>query len=167
MEVGSWYRLEFLVAPDARGIAIEAEGRETTVAGDIFISPVMRVSLLPDENFSVAAQTPTEQKIGLDGRASWHWNVSPKTKSGAFTLVAHVQVLNEGEVVDDYTRRVDLRVTVGRRQGIKEEIGFLKMVGEELGALFNSWQKALVALAALIAAGFTVWKVIRNRGATT
>ena len=167
MTVGSWSRLEFLVAPDAAGIAAEAGGRETSAADAIFISPVMRVTLLPDPNFDVSPQTPAEQRIGLDKRASWHWNVKPKERGGTFTLVARVQVLDDGEVVDDYTSRVDVRVTVGRRERIAEEIGFLTKLADQLAGLFGSWQKALAALAALITAGFVVWRTIKNRGASS
>ena len=124
----------------------------------------MRVTLLPDPNFSVDPQTPAEQRIGLDKRASWHWNVSPKTKAGLFTLVARVQILDDGEVVDDYTRRVDVKVTVGGRQRVAEDIGFLKTIGEALGGLFSSWQVTLAAFAGLIGAAFAVWKVIKSRG---
>jgi len=165
MEVGSWSRLEFLVAPDAAGIAAEAGGRATSPTEDIFIAPVMRVTLLPDPNFDISPQTPAEQRIGLDKRASWHWNVKPKERGGTFTLVARVQILDDGEIVDDYTRRVDVRVTVGRRQRIAEEIGFLAKLGDQLAGLFGSWQKALAALAALITAAFALWRVIKSRGA--
>ena len=97
MKVGSWARLEFLVAPDARGIAAEAGGRAIAPGDDIFIASVMRVALLPDPNFEIDPQTPAEQNIGLDNRASWHWNVMPKTRAGTFTLVARVEVLDQGD----------------------------------------------------------------------
>jgi len=80
--------------------------------------------------------------------------------------VARVQILDDGEVVDDYTSRVDVRVAVGGRQRVVEEIGFLTKLGGELAGLFGSWQKTLAALAALVTAAFALWRVIKGRGAS-
>lgn len=164
MVVGSAARLVFAVAPDAARIRSALGNREVGETTDIFISPVMQVELVPDANFDFIARSKARIPLGLDRRATWLWDIIPK-KRGKFVLTAKVQVFRDDVPVDDYDSSVDVSVRVGRGDAVKEEFGFLKMLGEEFGGLFGTWQKTLVALAALIAAGFAVWKVIKSRGA--
>ncbi len=164
MVVGAAARLIFAVAPDEARVRSHFGNREIGETTDIFISPVMQVDLVPDANFEFTSRSTARIPLGPDRRATWHWDVIPK-KRGKFILTAKVQVFRDGEPVDEYDAYVDVKVRVGRNETVKAEIGFWKMVGEEFTGLFDTWQKTLLALAALIGAGFAVIKVIKSRGA--
>ena len=167
MEVGRWYNVEFLVAPNAQGLKEEAAGKSTEASKDIYTAPRMRVTLVADEDFKVVAKTPEVQALGLDKSATWQWNVSPSS-GGDLELTAHVAPLDaQGENLDDYTKYVTVHARVGGYQSFLSGVRNATSAGDVLTALFKSWREALVALAALIAAAFVVRRVIKNRGADT
>ena len=166
MLVGAASRLTFAVGANEAAVGAALGNRPATEASDISISPVMQVDLVPDGNFDFLARSDARQEIGADQRATWHWDVTPKRR-GNFTLTAKVQVFRNGRAVDAYDSYVDVRVRVGRKEAVKEEIGFLKMIGDELKGLFSTWEGTFTALGLMLIAAFGVWKVMKTRGAKT
>jgi len=113
---------------------------------------------------------------GSDKSATWLWNVRPLT-GGERTLYATVEVLQRNpdgslkkDANGDYvaskpkTRHADVLVKVGTWKGFMIAIQNAATLGDVLGTLFSSWQKTLVALAALIGAASGVWLAVRNWG---
>lgn len=168
MEVGRWYTAEFIVAPTEAALAEEGGDLPLVRSQPVFTSPYMRVRLVPDRNFEFEPRTPELQPTGLDRSASWQWNVKPLNK-GDHWLTAKVEVLArkpDGTLtsIDDYTRRVSVKVEVGTWESFLTALRNASSLGEVFEALFRSWERALLALAALLTAGFVVLRVVRSRG---
>ena len=53
------------------------EGRRLTPAGTVYVAPTMRVTLLPDPNFTFQPQSDPIQDTGMDRSATWQWKVKP------------------------------------------------------------------------------------------
>jgi hypothetical protein len=175
-KVGNTYSLEFVVGQNERALSEVAENRRTTTARSIWMAPTMRVTLDPNPNFEIAPQNRDQeiQDLSPERTAAWFWNVKP-LKPGKFTLVARVEALQrgpDGELIrgpDGKPRTrvyppktVEVQVKVGAGQGVMNAIENAKKVGEASEGLFSSWQKALIALAALITALGTVWAAVRK-----
>lgn len=168
MEIGHWYTIEFLVGPDENAVAQEAEGMPITEARPVFVSSSMRVTLLDDGNFEIRPKRDALQQTGADKTASWQWNVRPLT-DGDHSLHARIEILKRKpdgsyETLDDYTRRVSVRVRVGTWEGFLNALRNAATLGDVLGTLFRSWEKTLLALGALLIAGFGVRRIIQARG---
>lgn len=174
MEIGDWGRIEFIVgagetaAAQESAVSQEAGGKELASKQQVYVSPSMRVTLQEDPSFEIRAVGESLKKLGLDQAATWQWNVKPLT-DGERELTAKVEVhrINpdgSAETLDEYTRRVEVRVRVGTWQGFMNALTNASSLGDALGTLFRSWEKTLLALAALLVAAFTVAKVIKSRG---
>ena len=166
MEVDNWYTVEFAAGPNVGAITNETEGQKLTAPHQIYVAPLMRVTLLPDANFQTHPQSSDVQQTGLDRTASWQWNVKPLYR-GAHGLVAKVEVLKKEEdgsltVVDSYTRRVEVVVKVGTWKGFLRALAEASSLGDALGTLFRSWEKTLLALTALIGAAVGLWAAIKK-----
>lgn len=168
LTVNQWETLEFIVGPDDPALSEEAEGRLLTQPRSIFVSSTMRVFLLDHPNFEIRAKTEAIQSTGMDATASWLWDVRPLT-DGTHTLHARVEVLKRNpdgglDTLDAYTRRVSLRVKVKTWQGFANALQNASTAGDLFATLFRAWEKTLVALGALIAAGLALWAAISNGG---
>jgi len=166
MEVGSWHRMEFVVGKSDASLEEESEDQGLTKAKDIFVAPMMRVTLLPDPDFEIRRQSPDMQETGADRAASWQWSVKP-LDGGSHALVARVEILEkqaDGSFLpaETYTRRVAVNVRVGTWQGFLNALRGAATFGDVLGTLFSSWGKTLTALTALIAAAVVLWAAIRK-----
>lgn len=166
MFVGRSYPLQFVVGPTEEAIADEAGGLELAQSQTIYIAPIMRVTLLPDPNFTFARATPEIQETGADRSATWQWNVVP-LRDGTQLLHARVEVLRrmpDGSyaTVESKARHVEVKVKVGTWQGFMNALGNAQSLGDVLTTLFNSWGKTLGALAALIGAIFGIPIAIRE-----
>jgi hypothetical protein len=166
MEVNNWHRLEFVVGRTDAALAEESEDQELGQSRDIYVAPVMRVTLLPDPDFEIRRQSPETQETGTDRAASWQWMVKP-LRGGAHELIAKVEVLQpqpDGTRVpiETYTRRLPVEVHVGTWQGFLNALKGAASFGDLLGTLFGSWGKTLTALTALIAAAVGLWAAIRK-----
>lgn len=160
MSLHNWYPIEFVAGPDAAALSAESEESSLTHPRPIFVSKVMRVSLLPDPNFQIRPKSKALQETGADLAASWQWDVKPQA-AGTHTLIAQVDVLKRKpdgtvEVFNRYSRRVSVRVGAGTLQETLDGIRSAESIGGALTALFKSWSKMLVALAVLIGACLTV-----------
>ena len=168
MRPQTWYKIDFVVAANAQGLKSEA-GEETTEATQINIAPVMRVTLVEDQNFKFKALTSEVQKLAGDKSATWAWNVMP-LRTGTFMLEAKVEVLENGEVAYDYTRKVAVQVKVSGWQAFLAGITNATSLGEAMQSLLKSWQGALVAFLAFLGVLTTVlWKlgIIKKRPEAT
>ena len=166
MSVEAWHRLEFAVGPNEAALAEEVEEQELTRSRQIFVAPLMRVTLQPHPNFEIRPESPDVQETGADRTASWQWSVKPLA-GGAQSLVARVEVLERQQdgtlrAADTYTRRVEVRVRVGTWRGFLNALREASNFGDVLATLFRSWEKTLLALTALIAAGVALWAAIRK-----
>jgi hypothetical protein len=166
MEVNNWHRLEFVVGRTDAALAEESEDQELGQSKDIFVAPLMRVTLEPDPNFEIRRQSPDVQETGADRAASWQWSVKP-LNGGSHALIARVEVLEkqpDGSLVatETYTRRLAVTVHVGTWQGFLNALKGAASFGDLLGTLFGSWGKTLTALTALIAAAVGLWAAIRK-----
>jgi len=165
MNVGLWYPLQFVVGPTQEAMADEAGGQELAPSQGVYIGPMMRVTLLENRNFDVEPKTPAIVRPGADNSASWLWNVSPK-RDGTQSLQAQVEVLQlvDGKYVpvESKTRQVSVKVRVGTWQGFMNALKNAASLGDVLTTLFNSWEKTLGALAALIGAIFGIPLAIRK-----
>jgi hypothetical protein len=166
MEVNNWHKLEFVVGRTDAALVEESEGQELGQSREVFVAPVMRVTLLPDPDFEIRPQSPERQDTGTDRAASWQWRVKP-LKGGAHELIAKVEVLQKQPdgtelVVETYTRRLPVTVHVGTWQGFLNALKGAASFGDLLGTLFSSWGKTLTALTALIAAAVGLWAAIRK-----
>ncbi len=175
-KVGNSYSLEFVVGQNEAGLQSVSEGRERTTARSIWMAPTMRVTLDPNPNFEIAPQNPGQeiQDLSPERTAAWFWNVKP-LKPGKFTLVARVEALQrgaDGELLkgpDGKLRSrmyppktVDVQVRVSGKAKVEGAIEDASWFAKALGGMFESWQKMLGTLAALIAAAGTVWAAIRK-----
>lgn len=173
---GKTYTLEFAVGRDDAGLAAASQNHALTGRSRIWMAPMMRVTLDSHPDFDLTPQNADQeiQQLSPDQSANWFWNVVPH-KAGRFTLVARVQAVTvgpDGEPVRDAQGRlkgrfypaqpVDVRVRVDSRQGAINAIEGGTSIGEALGTMFGSWQKALIALAALITAAGGVWAAARK-----
>lgn len=170
MEVDNWYIVEFSVAPDEVVLSNQTEGQELTSPKPIYVAPIMRVTLQSDPGIEIRPSTPQLARTGKDKAESWQWSVKPLT-DGERTLYAKVEVLErlpngELDTIDIYTRRVAAQVKVGTWKGFLIAIRNAASLGDALATLFASWEKTLIALAALIAAAGGVWLAIRKWGKT-
>ncbi len=120
------------------------------------------------------AQTPDVQDIGLDRTANWKWKVKP-IKGGPHKLHAQVEILVRGpdgqlvngpdgtpKTLDSYDRYVAIKVEVGTGRGFMNALRNAADAGDLLGTLFRSWEKTLLALAALITALGAVLMAVRK-----
>jgi hypothetical protein len=176
-----WYTLEFVAGQNQAALKDVSEDRELTTTRKIWMAPTMRVILDPNPNFEMKPQNPDQeiQELSPDKTAAWFWNVKP-LKPGTFTLVARVQALvrgPDGELVKGPDGKlkgrvyppsmVDVQVRVGTKTKALNAIGNASSFGDAFAALFKSWEKMLIALAALIAAVGGVWAAVRKlRGPT-
>jgi hypothetical protein len=172
MEVGSWAKVEFLVAPKEKGpgdlsggtLEGEAQGKPLAAPGTVFIAAQMRVTLSSDPNVRITAQSKDVQPTGLDKSATWQWNVMPLT-SGEHELSAQVDPLDsKGNARDSYTRYVTVHATATIGQRAKQSAESATTAGDIVAKLMRSWEGALLALAALIGALFLVIRTVKNRG---
>jgi hypothetical protein len=166
MRVQSWYPLEFVAGPNFGALAEEAEDLPLTRPHPIFVSPYMRVVLLPDPNFQIRLKSKSLQGTGSDLSATWLWDVEPLAK-GTHTLIAQVDVLQRGangrySVFNRYSRRVSVRVVVGPVQEIINDIRDARSIGDAMTNLLKSWRATLLALIALIAAMISLVLVARK-----
>jgi len=166
MELDNWHRLEFVLGRNDAALVEESEDQELTASRAIYVAPLMRVTLLPDPNFEIKAQSPATQPTGADRAASWQWSVRP-LRGGSHALVALVEILErqpDGSLttVDNYKRRVPVKVRVGTWKGFLNALRNAAGLGDALGTLFRSWEKTLLALTALIAAAAALWAAIRK-----
>jgi hypothetical protein len=166
MEVNNWHRLEFVVGKTEVALAEESEDQDLGQPKEIYVAPVMRVTLEPDPNFEIRKQSPDVQETGGDLAASWQWSVKP-LNGGSHALMARVEVLQkqpDGSVVasETYTRRLQVTVHVGTWQGFLNALKGAAGFGDLLATLFGSWGKTLTALTALIAAAVALWAAIRK-----
>jgi len=166
MDVDAWSTLEFVVGPDEAVLAEETEGRRLTPAGTVYVAPTMRVTLLPDPNFTFQPQSDPIQDTGMDHTATWQWKVKP-LGGGDATLFARVEI---GErradgtlaVAKTYTRRVAVHVEVGTWKGFLNALRSAATLGELLGTLVGSLGKTMAAIAAMITAAPTIWLALRS-----
>jgi hypothetical protein len=166
MEVNNWHRLEFVVGRTDAALAEESEDQELGQSKDIYVAPLMRVTLEPDPNFEIRRQSPDVQETGADRAASWQWSVKPLS-GGSHALIARVEVLEkqaDGNLLatETYTRRLAVTVHVGTWQGFLNALKGAASFGDLLATLFGSWGKTLTALTALIAAAVGLWAAIRK-----
>jgi len=166
MEVNNWHRLEFVVGRNDAALAQESEEQELGQSKEIYVAPVMRVTLLPDPDFEIRKQSPDIQETGADRAASWQWSIKP-LNGGAHELIAKVEVLQkqpDGSYaqLETFTRRLAVTVHVGTWQGFLNAIKGAASFGDLLATLFGSWGKTLTALTALIAAAVGLWAAIRK-----
>lgn len=164
--VGRSYPLMFVVGPTEQAIAEEAGGVEMAASNTVYVAPVMRVTLLPNPNFDITAETSAVHRTGWDKSATWQWSIVPK-RDGEHTLSALVEVLRRNPdgsytTMESKNRHVSLEVEVGTWQGFMTALQHAASLGDVLTTLFNSWGKTLAALAALIAAIFGVPIAIRE-----
>jgi hypothetical protein len=168
MDVDEWYVVEFVAGPDEAAITSESDNLPKSQPKPIYVSSVMRVNLLPDPAFMIEPKVAALQNTGPDRTASWQWDVKPKT-DGKHRLIARVEVLKPAsqgkyEILDQYTRRVGVTVRVGTWTGFLNALQNASSLGDALATLFRSWEKTLLALAALILAGYVVWRAIHGKG---
>ena len=167
MEIDSWHEVEFAVAPDAVQLQVQVEGQTLAGQKPIYVAPVMRVTLLPNPDFDVQAKTNAVQMIGNDLASTWLWSVRPH-KGGKERLDALVEVGrmegNKFVAADSYTRHVPVRVKVGTWKGFLNALQNASTLGDALSTLFNSWDKTLIALTALITAIGGLVMAIRKGG---
>jgi hypothetical protein len=168
MAVGNDYPLTFVAARDLPGLAEESQGQKLTAPSNIRIAPYMKVTLLKNSNFQVEATSPAEIPVGPDKAANWSWEVRP-LRRGVQRLQARVEVLQVRpdqtlEVIDSDTSVVDVTVKVGTWKGFLAALSDASDLGEALTTLFGAWEKALLALVALIGAASGVVYAIRKFG---
>ena len=169
MQVDRWAVIEFVAGPSESKIRAETEGRALTASTAVYVAKTMRVTLLNDPAFEIKAKSEAVQNTGLDRTATWLWDVRPKS-AAARPLVARVEVLRAlpaggYETIEQYTRQVDVEVKAGALRNTLGAIDQAATVGDRLTLLFNSWQKAVAALAALVVAvGVLLWRLgLRKR----
>jgi len=164
MEVDRWYVVEFVAGPSEQKIREETEGQQLTAPTRVFVAKMMRVTLLDNPAFEIKAKGSTEQATGFDKTATWLWDVRPKT-ADAKALQAKVEVLRKlpdggFETIESYTRKVDVTVRVGAFNNTLGAIDNASTIGNKLTGLFNSWQKTVAALVALITGiGVLMWRL--------
>lgn len=166
MQVGAYYPILFVAGPNEQSLSEETEGAALTHRRKIFVGPYMQVTLLPDPNFRVKPRTQALQATGADLTTTWEWNVEPLT-DGDHVLTAQVDVMRPSprggySTYDSYTRDVAIHITVGSWTAFVEAMRNATSVGDLFGTLFRSWQKTLLAFAAVIVAGFGVPAAIRS-----
>ena len=169
MEVDRWAVIEFVAGPSENRIRAETEGRTLTAPTAIYVAKTMRVTLLNDPAFDIKAKSEAVQNTGVDRTATWLWDVRPK-RAAAHPLIARVEVLRAlpgggYETIEQYTRQVEVRVKAGALRNTLGAIDQAATLGDRLTLLFNSWQKAVAALAALVVAvGVLMWRLgVRKR----
>ena len=175
---GSWYTLQFVAGQNQAALKDVSEDQELTTARGIWMARTMRVTLDPNPNFEVKPQNPNQeiQDLSPELAAAWFWNVKP-LKPGSYTLFARVEVLErgaDGQLIKGPDgkikshafppRKVDVKVRVGTQEGVMNAIDNASLFGDAFAGLFRSWEKALVALAALIAAASGAWLAFRKFG---
>lgn len=164
MEVDHWTEVEFAASPSEDKLHEETEGQKLTASTRVFVAPMMRVTLLDNPAFEIKPKGNPEQATGLDKTATWLWDVRPKN-ADAKSLEARVEVLRKladgsFETIESYTRKVDVTVRVGGLKHALAAIDDASTVGDKLTGLFNSWQKAVAALVALISGiGILLWRL--------
>ena len=166
LAVGEWQSLTFLVGPSQRDLQRAADGERLASPKAITLSPRMRVTLIKDPNFEFHARTPSDLNLGADKIGLWQWDIKP-LRGGTFDLFAQVDVLRQlssggFEPYDTYTKRVAVKVRVSPWERITDTIQGATSLGDLMARLFQSWEGALTALAALIGAVFGVWWAIRR-----
>jgi hypothetical protein len=176
--VGNRYTLQFVVGQEQATLAEVSEDRELTTARRIWMASTMRVTLDPNPDFEIKPQNSEQeiQDLSPDRTAAWFWNVRP-LKAGDYTLYARVETLErgpDGQLIKGADgklkshayppKKVDIRVRVGTQQGVMNAIDNASSFGDAFTGLFQSWQKALVALTALIVAASGAWLAIRRWG---
>ncbi|MEO7634474.1 MAG: hypothetical protein ABIS38_02360 [Sphingomicrobium sp.] len=165
MKVDRWAIIEFAAGPNVAKLGAATEGQALTAPTAIYVAKTMKVTLLNDPAFEIKAKGEAVQDSGLDRTATWLWDVRPKV-GGVHSLNARVEVLRAlpgggFETIEQYTRKVDVTVTVGALGAIDQAAS----VGDKLTGLFSSWQKAVTALVALVVAvGVLMWRLgLRKR----
>ncbi len=166
MVLGNWYPLKFVAAPDVRATLLEIPDANLTAAQPVYLSPTMRVTLLPDPNFETTPATDAVQNTGKDLTQTWQWNVKP-LHDGTQSLTARVEageLRKDGsfDAKESRTRTVTIRVKVGTWDGFVRALGRASNLGDVLATLLASWEKTLKALAGLIGAVGLVWAAIRK-----
>ena len=160
MKIGGWYPVEFVAGPTIEALRVESEELPLTKPRPIYVGESMLVRLLKDPNFEIKAKSPALQQTGPDMAATWQWDVKPAAR-GTRTLIAQVDVLKRRpdgryDLFNRFSRRVSVRVTVGKVEGVLEGIRNAESIGEALTALFRSLKATLISLGALVAAAFGV-----------
>jgi hypothetical protein len=164
MQVDRWASLAISVAPDAPTLQSEMPGRMSDAPKSIFVARLMRVTLNPNPAFEIRASNAAEQDTGLDGAATWLWEVRPK-EGGTYELTATVEVLGvkpngRRVTLDTYARPVTLTVKVGSVQRAVGAIDDATKIGDSVTGMFGSWGKAAAAFGALLAAlGTLAWRL--------
>jgi hypothetical protein len=164
MQVDRWAVIEFVSGPSETKIHAETEGRALTTSTAVFVAKKMRVTLLDDPAFEIKAKSEAVQDTGLDRTATWLWDVRPKVAT-AHPLIARVEVLRvlpggDYETIDQYTRQVEVQAKAGALRNTLGAIDQAATIGDRLTTMFNSWQKAVAALAALVVGvGVLLWRL--------
>jgi hypothetical protein len=154
--VGSATRIQFSVAPDQAGVVEELDGAAAASMRQITLAARMKVQLLPDPNFEIVPLDPPsgEQPIGLDRRASWIWDVTPKgTNDRPYRLTAIIRVLDEaGRQIDSYPKYVTVTVRIGTWRGFINALQNARSAGDLVSAVSKSWETAILSITALVTA---------------
>ena len=164
MIVDHWYVVEFAASPSDAKLHEETEGQQLTASTNVYVAPMMRVTLLDNPAFQIKPKGAAEQATGLDKTATWLWDVMPKS-TDASKLEAKVEVLRKRadgsfETIESYTRKVDVTVRVAGMKRTLAAIDDASTIGSKLTGLFGTWQKTIAALVALIGAiGLLAWKL--------
>ena len=164
MIVDHWYVVEFAASPSEAKLHEETEGQQLTASTNVYVAPMMRVTLLDNPAFQIKPKGAAEQPTGLDKTATWLWDVMPKS-TDASKLEAKVEVLRKRadgsfETIESYTRKVDVTVRVAGLKRTLAVIDDASTLGSKLTGLFGTWQKTIAALVALIGAlGLLAWKL--------
>jgi hypothetical protein len=181
LTVGIPYTLKFFVGKDQAGLNSVSEDRALMKARSVWMAQTMRVTLDPNPAFTIQPQNEDQeiQDLSPERTAAWLWIVTPLT-NGPQTLTARVQALvrgPDGELVKGPNgklkgpfyppRSIDIDVQVGAKKKVLNAIGDASSFGDAFTGLFKSWEKMLIALAALVAAAGGVWAAARKLKAGT
>lgn len=159
---GTWSQIEFFAGPDLAALADEAEGEVLARNRAIYISPTMKVTLLPDPEVEIRTKSEALQQLGDDRTASWQWDVRPKS-GGDRTLIAQVEVFDDskpaGPPIERYKRRLSVHVEVTGFARGSELISKGKRLSEEFGGLLKAILLILVTGMGILAIfGFKKFK---------
>lgn len=176
MWVDSEATLEFAVA-DTREAIVREFGDNASLSGlrNVFVGQCMRVTLEPDPAIRIQGSNGEIRRLARDrNRASWSWRIVPLIESDPI-LRAKVEVLaqvggecprpdSRARVLDQYTERVSVRISITGWKGFLRGLSEAKSLGELLKAVFASWEGVFVGLGSLVTAIGGAWLAIKALG---
>ncbi|OWV32832.1 hypothetical protein B5C34_04770 [Pacificimonas flava] len=172
MWVGERAQIRFFVAATDAGIERQAGTRtEILPARDLHIGRCMKATFAAPPSIDILSENGVVKPLARDmGRAEWRWTVLPE-EPGIYTASVDVEVMEvaaDGRCgttrLDRYEESVDLEISIGFWANFLRAVEEARNAGDLVSALFASWERALVSLAALITAAGGVLIAIRTFG---